>query len=202
MPATGQTALAPASAEMVDGGRAAPPPPFDAGTFRRTLGRFATGVTLVTAAGPSEPLGLIVNAFTSVSLEPPLIAICPSRESFTWSRMRHGERFGINVLGVQHADYVRHAAQAHADRFVGIDHVATPSGVPRIPSAAAFLECEPVAQHLAGDHWIVIARVHEVFADFSEQPVVFRDGTLGSFASLELTNHDRRPRHRSEENQP
>jgi flavin reductase (DIM6/NTAB) family NADH-FMN oxidoreductase RutF len=202
MPATGKTGLAPVSAEMIDAGRAAPPPPFDAATFRRTLGRFATGVTLVTAADSTGPLGLIVNAFTSVSLEPPLIAICPSRGSFTWSRMRRCGRFGVNVLGVQHADYVRHAAQAQADRFVGIDHVATGSGVPRIRSAVAFLDCEPVAEHLAGDHWIVIARVHEVFADFGGQPVVFSDGTLGSFVSLELKDRNRRALPRSEETRP
>src|SRR5690348_17638889 len=82
-------------------------PRFDADTFRRTLGRFATGVTLVTAADASGPIGLLVNAFTSVSLEPPLIAICPSRHSFTWTRMRRGKRFGVNVLGAEHANYVR-----------------------------------------------------------------------------------------------
>jgi len=87
MSAMGRIALAPVSAEPADTGRSAPTP-FDAGTFRRTLGRFATGVTLVTAADASGPLGLIVNAFTSVSLEPPLIAIFPSRQSRTWSRMR------------------------------------------------------------------------------------------------------------------
>jgi len=70
------------SADTVDAGGPAPTP-FDAATFRRTLGRFATGVTLVTAADASGPLGLVVNAFTSVSLLPPLAAVCPSRQSFT-----------------------------------------------------------------------------------------------------------------------
>ena len=180
----GRIALAPVSAEAVDAGRSAPAP-FDAGTFRRTLGRFATGVTLVTVADASGPLGLIVNAFTSVSLEPPLIAICPSRHSFTWSRMRRSGRFGVNVLGAEHANYVRHAAQAEADRFVGIDYVLSDSGVPRIPSAIAFLDCEPVAEQPAGDHWIVLARVHDLLADHRREPLIFSDGTLGSFVGLE-----------------
>ncbi len=177
-------ALAPVSAEAAAAGRPAPAP-FDADTFRRTLGRFATGVTLVTVADASGPLGLIVNAFTSVSLEPPLIAICPSRHSFTWSRMRRSGRFGVNVLGAQHAKYVRHAAQAEADRFGGVDYVLSDSGVPRIPSAIAFLDCEPVAEQLAGDHWIVLARVHDLLANRGHEPLVFSDGTLGSFVDLE-----------------
>jgi len=158
---------------------------FDAGTFRRTLGRFATGVTLVTAADASGPLGLLVNAFTSVSLEPPLIAICPSRNSFTWMRMRRGRRFGVNVLGTEHADYVRIATHADADRFVGIDYEFAESGVPRIRSAIAFLECERVSEQPTGDHWIVIARVHAVLADHDREPLVFSDGNLGSFVADE-----------------
>jgi flavin reductase (DIM6/NTAB) family NADH-FMN oxidoreductase RutF len=161
------------------------PAPLDADTFRRTLGRFATGVTLVTAADTSGPLGLVVNAFTSVSLEPPLIAICPSRRSFTWSRMRRCRRFGVNVLGAEHADYVRHAAHADADRFAGIDYELDESGVPRIRSAIAFLDCEPVSEQRAGDHWLVLARVNAVLADRGREPLVFSDGKLGSVVGLE-----------------
>jgi flavin reductase (DIM6/NTAB) family NADH-FMN oxidoreductase RutF len=161
------------------------PASFDGDTFRRTLGRFATGVTLVTAADASGPIGLVVNAFTSVSLEPPLIAICPSRHSFTWKRMRRCKHFGVNVLGTEHADYVRHAAHADADRFFGIDYELGDSGVPRICSAIAFLECEPMSEQLAGDHWLVLARVHELLADVGRAPLVFSDGNLGSFVSLE-----------------
>jgi flavin reductase (DIM6/NTAB) family NADH-FMN oxidoreductase RutF len=180
----GRTALAPMSADAVDAGGSALAP-FDAGTFRRALGRFATGVTLVTAAVPSGPLGLVVNAFTSVSLEPPLVAICPSRSSFTWSRMRRCRRFGVNVLGVEHADYVSHAAHPEADRFAGIDYALSESGVPRIRSAIAFLDCEPVTEQLAGDHWIVVARVNDLLVDLGRKPLVFSDRTLGSFVGLE-----------------
>jgi 3-hydroxy-9,10-secoandrosta-1,3,5(10)-triene-9,17-dione monooxygenase reductase component len=167
--------------------------------FRAALGWFATGVTLVTAADASGPLGLIVNAFTSVSLDPPLIAICPSHHSFTWSRMRRCGRFGVNVLGVAHADYVRRATHPEADRFAGLDYELTESGVPRIRSAIAFLGCEPVTEHHAGDHWIVVARVHEMVADHGQEPLVFSGGTLGSFVGLEPR---REVEHRIRENQP
>jgi 3-hydroxy-9,10-secoandrosta-1,3,5(10)-triene-9,17-dione monooxygenase reductase component len=172
----------PAGTLDADGSESAP---FSAAEFRTALGRFATGVTLVTAADASGPLGLVVNAFTSVSLEPPLIAICPSRHSFTWSRMRRCKRFGVNVLAAEHAEYVRHATNPEADRFLGIDHQLTKSGVPRIGSAIAFLDCEPTSEHLAGDHWLVVARVHKLLADPSRDPLIFSDGRLRSFAGLE-----------------
>jgi flavin reductase (DIM6/NTAB) family NADH-FMN oxidoreductase RutF len=182
--AVGRTVLAPASPRPLTAGESAVAA-FSAGAFRHALGRFATGVTLVTGADADGPLGLLVNAFTSVSLEPPLIAICPSRRSFTWSRMRRRGRFGVNVLGAEHADYVRHAAHPEADRFTGIDYELTESGVPRIRSAIAFLDCEPVSEQHAGDHWIVVARVQALLADPSREPLVFSDGNLGSFGGLD-----------------
>ena len=99
--------------------------------------------------------------------------------------MRRCGRFGVNVLAAEHANYVRHAAQAEADRFVGIDYELTESGVPHIRSAIAFLDCEPVTEQLAGDHWIVVARVHDLLADHRREPLVFSDGTLGSIVGLE-----------------
>jgi len=167
-----------------DVGEAAPAP-FGATAFRAALGRFATGVTLVTASDASGPLGLVVNSFTSVSLDPPLIAICPSRRSFTWSRLRRCGRFGVNVLSAAHLDYVRRVADPEADRFAGIDHRFTDAGVPRIGSAIAFLECEPVSEQLAGDHFIVVARVHQLIADHDRDPLIFSDGRLGSFVDVE-----------------
>jgi flavin reductase (DIM6/NTAB) family NADH-FMN oxidoreductase RutF len=180
----GRILLAPGSAEAPNPGGPAPGQ-FGEAAFRAALGRFATGVTLVTAADASGPLGLVVNAFSSVSLKPPLIAICPSHRSFTWSRMRRCGRFGVNVLGTAHADYVRRVTDPEADRFAGIDHRFSDSGVPRICTAIAFLECEPVSEQVAGDHWIVVARVHELIADHSRDPLIFSDGRLGTFVDVE-----------------
>lgn len=182
--AMGRILLAPGCAEAPTAGGPAPAR-FGEAAFRAALGRFATGVTLVTAADASGPLGLVVNAFSSVSLEPPLIAICPSRRSFTWSRIRRCGRFGVNVLGTAHAGYVRRVTNPEADRFAGIDHRFSDSGVPRISTAIAFLECEPVSEQVAGDHWIVVARVHELIADHSRDPLIFSDGRLGSFLDAE-----------------
>ena len=119
---------------------AAPEPGVDAARFRATL-------------------GLIVSSLTSVSLRPPLVAFNPSRDSFTWSRMRRTGRFGVNVLGESHDAYVRAAAPAGADRFGAVTWSRTPSGLPRLAGAIAFLECEIDAEHRAGDHSIVVGRV-------------------------------------------
>ena len=89
-----------------------PAPARNVRTFRDTLGRLATGVAFVTAAPDGEPAGLIVNSLTSVSLDPPLVAFCPSRSSLTWSRMRRAGRFGVNILGRQHERFAKRATPA------------------------------------------------------------------------------------------
>jgi 3-hydroxy-9,10-secoandrosta-1,3,5(10)-triene-9,17-dione monooxygenase reductase component len=152
----------------------------DARSFRDALGRFATGVALVTAAPDGEPAGLIVNSLTSVSLEPPLVSFCPSRSSLTWSRMRRTGRFGVNVLGWQHERYAIRAAPAGADRFAGLDWQIGRGGVPLLTDALACLECEIVAEHPAGDHWIVVGRVADLRVSPVDEPLVFFDGGFGA----------------------
>jgi 3-hydroxy-9,10-secoandrosta-1,3,5(10)-triene-9,17-dione monooxygenase reductase component len=161
---------------------AAPPAPdVDAGLFRETLGRFATGVALITADVAGTPLGLIANSLASVSLSPPLVSFCPSRDSFTWSRMRRARRFGVNLLGSQHEEFARRAAPAGADRFAGIDWEPTPNGVPRLAHTIAFLDCAIEAEHPAGDHWIVVGRVEDADIDPGGSPLVFWASRFGRF---------------------
>lgn len=138
---------------------AATEPGVDAARFRAALGRFATGVALVTADAGGTPLGLVVSSLASVSLHPPLVSFHPSLDSFTWSRMRRTGRFGVNVLGESHVGYARAAAPADADRFAGLAWSRTPGGIPRLDGAIAYLECAIEAEHRAGDHWIVVGRV-------------------------------------------
>jgi 3-hydroxy-9,10-secoandrosta-1,3,5(10)-triene-9,17-dione monooxygenase reductase component len=153
----------------------------DPRAFRDALGRFATGVALVTAAPGGDPAGLIVNSLTSVSLEPPLVLFCPSRSSLTWSRMRQAGRLGINVLGRQHERFAIRATPAGADRFAGLDWELGPGGAPLVVDAIASLECEIVAEHPAGDHWIVVGRVDHLRISASQTPLVFHSG---AFATL------------------
>jgi 3-hydroxy-9,10-secoandrosta-1,3,5(10)-triene-9,17-dione monooxygenase reductase component len=157
-------------------GRAAPAP--DARSLRDALGRFATGVAFVTAAPDGEPAGLIVNSLTSVSLAPPLVSFCPSRSSLTWSRMRRARRFGINVLGRQHERFAQRATPAGADRFAGLDWEPGHGGVPLLTDALATLQCGIVAEHPAGDHWIVVGRVDNLRISQVTEPLVFFAGAF------------------------
>jgi 3-hydroxy-9,10-secoandrosta-1,3,5(10)-triene-9,17-dione monooxygenase reductase component len=154
----------------------------DARAFRDALGRFATGIAFVTAAPDGEPAGLIVNSVTSVSLEPPLLSFCPSRSSLTWSRMRRAARFGVNVLGRQHERFAIRATPAGADRFAGLDWELARGGVPLLTDALATLECEIVAEHPAGDHWIVVGQVDDLRISPIKDPLVFFAGAFTSSA--------------------
>jgi flavin reductase (DIM6/NTAB) family NADH-FMN oxidoreductase RutF len=152
----------------------------DARSFRDALARFATGVALVTAALDGERAGLIVNSLTSVSLEPPLLSFCPSRSSLTWSRMRRARRFGVNVLGRQHERFAQRATPAGADRFAGLDWELGRGGVPLLTDALASIECEIVAEHPTGDHWIVVGRVDDLCLSPTKDPLVFFASAYGA----------------------
>ena len=115
------------------------------------FGRFATGVAFVTAEVDGTPLGLIVSSFAAVSLEPPLVSFCPSRESLTWRRMRAGGRFTVSIVAERHAAFARRAA---APRRGPLRRTAAV-----LRDALATIECELEAEHAAGDHLIVIGRV-------------------------------------------
>jgi len=170
----------------------APAAATDARSFRDAIGRFATGVAFVTAAPNGEPVGLIVNSLTSVSLEPPLVSFSPSRSSLTWSRMQRTGRLGVNVLGRQHEQFAKRATPAGADRFAGLDWTLGRGGTPLLTDALASFECEIVAEHPAGDHWIVVARVDEVRTSPIKDPLVFFAGAFGALQQRKQ-DHRRRP---------
>ena len=146
--------------------------------FRRALGRFATGVTLITAPGGDS---LVVNAFMPVSLAPPLVAFSAGRASLTWRRMRRSSRLGINVLECDVRD-VRERARRGADRLAGLDVQVGRDGVPRIAGAVAFVLGEVVDERVTGDHVLVTCAVLDVTCGDARRPLVFFDGAFGSFA--------------------
>lgn len=154
----------------------------DERSFRDALGRFATGVAFVTAMADGEPTGLIVNSLTSVSLDPPMVSFCPSRASLTWCRMRRAGRFGVNVLGRHHEAFALRATPPGADRFSDLAWELGPRGVPLVTDALATVECETVAEHPAGDHWIVLGQVDSVRIAPARDPLLFY---AGAFATLQ-----------------
>jgi flavin reductase (DIM6/NTAB) family NADH-FMN oxidoreductase RutF len=107
------------------------------------------------------------------------VSFAPARSSLTWSQMRRTGRFGVNVLARRHEEFARRAAPAGADRFAGVDWEPGGSGVPLLDGALAALECEIVAEHPAGDHWIVVGRVDQLRVAPAGDPLVFFRGCLG-----------------------
>jgi flavin reductase (DIM6/NTAB) family NADH-FMN oxidoreductase RutF len=156
--------------------------PPDPRSFRDAIGMFATGVVFITASPNGEPAGLIVNSLASVSLEPPLVSFCPARSSLTWTRMRRAGRFGVNVLGSSHRSFAIHATPAGSDRFTRVDWHTGLGGAPLLTDALASLECEIVAEHPAGDHWIVVGHVEHVRTSPVNDPLVF---FAGAFATVQ-----------------
>ncbi|MGW1066810.1 flavin reductase family protein [Streptomyces aureus] len=155
--------------------------PVDPARFRRVLGHFATGVTVVTApaAGhPAGPAGFACQSFASLSLDPPLICFMVGRTSTTWPRIARAGVFCVNVLGAHQGDLCRGFAVSGADKFAGVVYDAAPaSGSPRLAGTAAWIDCTVHAVHTGGDHLIVVGRVDALGANDDEvRPLLFHKG--------------------------
>ncbi len=165
---------------MSDDGVAVPGPVLsgpDADSFRHVLGHYPTGVAVLTASTPAGPLGMAMNSFTSLSLDPPLVLFCPSRSSTTWPEIRAAGAIAVNVLSAGQESVSRAFAARGANRFDEVDWTPGGNGAPLLADALGWLECTVQAEHPAGDHTVVIARielmgVHPAIAD----PLVFFRG--------------------------
>lgn len=145
--------------------------------MRSVLGHFATGVVAITGIDPDGnlPTGLAANSFTSVSLDPPLVAFCVATTSNSWPRVRAAGRYTINILSEAQESICRQLAVRGPDKFKGIEWTPSPSGAPVLTDSLAWIEAEPEAEYPAGDHTIVVSRVrHLDAADHS--PLVFFRG--------------------------
>lgn len=152
-------------------------------SFRDVLGRFTTGVVLVTAGTGEGPAGMAVNSFTSVSLEPPLIGLCAARTSSTWPVIRAHGGFAVTILGDAHRDVCAAFATRGADRFAGRSWERTPAGHPLLPDGLGWLDCEIETVHQAGDHELVIARATCWALAGRSGPLVFHSGSYTRLAS-------------------
>ncbi|HET7291911.1 MAG TPA: flavin reductase family protein [Vicinamibacteria bacterium] len=137
--------------------------PVDASEFRRALGQFATGVTVVTTRHASgQPLGLTVNAFSSVSLDPPLVLVCIDRRSEAHGGFGSSRVFGVSVLREDQEHFSRRFAQPGREKFAAKDLHLGEAGVALVPGALAHLECRVVSATQAGDHMIYVGEVLRV----------------------------------------
>jgi flavin reductase (DIM6/NTAB) family NADH-FMN oxidoreductase RutF/DNA-binding IclR family transcriptional regulator len=134
---------------------------------------------------------MTVGSFTSVSLDPPLVAFLPDKRSGSWQAMRaSGDRFCVNVLGADQERICRAMAARGAEKFGGIDWRRSPHGSPLITGSVAYIDCTVDAVHDAGDHDIVVGRVQHLDIENSAFPLLFFRGGYGSFTPLSLAAGD------------
>lgn len=157
-------------------------PHIDSAKFRQVLGHFPTGVTVVTTAAEGGPAGMAIGSFTSVSLDPPLVAFLPARTSGSWPLIRAAGVFCVNVLAEDQEHLSRVFASKGDNKFAGVGWRPGPTGSPVLDGVLAWIDCRIDAVHEAGDHDIVVGRVVELSVAREAGPLVFYRGGYGKFA--------------------
>ncbi|AFA74406.1 flavin reductase like domain-containing protein [Gordonia polyisoprenivorans VH2] len=151
--------------------------PQDPNAFRRVLSHFASGVVAVTSTGPSgEAVGLIATSFTSVSLDPPLVAFYPQKTSTTWPLIRDRGAYCVNILGAAQRDVCAKLAAKGGDKFAEVAWEPDDWGLPAIEGALARISCALDEVHDAGDHEIALGRVRGLHITDDVDPILFFQG--------------------------
>jgi flavin reductase (DIM6/NTAB) family NADH-FMN oxidoreductase RutF len=163
--------------------------PIDPLTMRRTIGRFATGVAVVTALDGDQPHGMTVNSLTSVSLDPPLLLVCLTTGARTTDAVVGDGRFAVNILGARQEEIAMRFARRGADHFDGLPLRYGDHEVPVVPEALAHLECTVDRHFEAGDQVVVFGGVGRV-CDRAGAPLAFLGGRFG-----DLTERGTEPEH-------
>ena len=148
--------------------------------FRRTLGHFCTGVTVVTSMGGDVPVGFACQSFAALSLDPPLVLFCPGRESRTWPLIERYGRFCVNVLGHEQREVSRVFGTAGADKFAGVPWSPAPSGAPVLDGVLTWLDCAIEQVRDGGDHYVVLGRVTTLGPRRGTRPLLFYRGAYTS----------------------
>ncbi|HEY3636953.1 MAG TPA: flavin reductase family protein [Rhizomicrobium sp.] len=156
---------------------------FDTRAFRDTLGCFPTGVAVITAESTDRPaMGITVNSFTSVSLDPPLVLWCADLHSHRCQTFMDASAFTISILDAGHRHVSARLAKPGAHSLEGIALRQTELGPPALEEALAVLECAREAVHQGGDHAILLGRVLRFSRKADGPPLVFFRGRYGTFS--------------------
>lgn len=147
--------------------------------FRDALGRFATGVTIVTTATQDGPMGITANSFASVSLDPPIVLWSIARSSKRFDAFAGCENFAVHVLGADQLDLGRRFARS-GEAFEGLPVSTNAAGVPLLSNCLSRFECVRIAAHEGGDHMIMLGRVTNAMLTEGE-PLLFAGGEYGRF---------------------
>lgn len=155
---------------------------FDERDFRNALGRFATGITVITTLGPEgKPEGLTANSFSAVSLSPPLILWCLGKNAASLPSFRASAYFAINILAADQRDLSHRFATPAEDKFAGLDWIPGLGGVPVLKGSLARFECRNAERHDGGDHTIFVGAV-ERYSHTDGEPLLFNAGKYATAA--------------------
>ncbi len=144
--------------------------------FRRALSRFASGVTVVTLKDKTGmPHGITVSAFSSVSLEPPLILVCIDNDAGTHRIFHESKRFVVNILSEDQSEHSNQFASSIPDKFLNIHHHEGLEGIPVLKNALVNLECRLVQDFVAGDHTVFIGEIERAHTS-DGNPLVYYQG--------------------------
>ncbi|MDA8586335.1 flavin reductase [Rhodobacteraceae bacterium] len=150
---------------------------FDPKAFRRALGNFATGVTIITAEGVGgEKVGVTASSFNSLSMDPPLILWSCIKDARSCEIFESASHFAVNILASDQMDMSNHFAQQQEDKFAGFAWDKGLGGAPIFPNCAGRFQCETYDKLDGGDHWIFVGKVI-VFDDFGRAPLCFHQGS-------------------------
>jgi flavin reductase (DIM6/NTAB) family NADH-FMN oxidoreductase RutF len=144
--------------------------------LRHVMGHFATGVTIITTRDDAgRPYGLTANAFTSLSLDPPLVVICVDRKTETFPHFLTSRCFVVNILCEEQQELSSRFAKSGGDKFAGVPHTLNAAGVPVLEGALAHIACKLVETHEGGDHVIHVGEVQDVVVR-GGRPLLFFQG--------------------------
>ncbi|MDN3460867.1 flavin reductase family protein [Rhodococcus sp. APC 3903] len=158
---------------------------FDGGHFRSVLGHFASGIAVITAATTDGPVGFTCQSFSSLSLEPPLIAFMPSRKSTSWPQIEQVGQLCVNILSAEQQQIANGFAMSGRNKFDGVAYLPGHGGAPRLDRACAWIDAEVENVQEGGDHLIVTARVRELTSDETMEPLIFHRGRYGRVMSFD-----------------
>ncbi|MDX2030479.1 MAG: flavin reductase family protein [Blastocatellia bacterium] len=157
----------------------------DSQLFRRAMGHFASGVTVVTTiTGEAEPRGMTASAFSSLSLDPPLILVCVSRTSSFYEAITTAPFFAVNFLAAHQQDLSSRFASKIENKFEGVETATGKTGVPLLAGALAHIECARHEVLPGGDHVIVLGRVEHLDV-FGGEPLAYFAGKYRALAPVE-----------------
>ncbi len=158
---------------------------FDAREFRNAMGRFATGVTVITTVDENgELFGLTANSFSSLSLDPPLVLFCLDLKALSFDAFKSATHFAVSVLAEEQQDLSSHFARSGAGKWNGVQFDTSESGCPVLPGCIVGMECRKHAIYDGGDHVIIVGEVLNFHSEEGDgRPLLFYQGRYSGLSA-------------------